>query len=123
MKTFYTEQDIEEMAAQGLTQIVVTDDVVLTDLAREKAQDVGMSLTTGSVAPSSPLPSPQKASTPQPMSNTDLVDHVKARVMARLGTAEYNDVLDQVIPQVLANLNLQTQAHNATNNSSSSGGY
>ncbi len=50
------------MHANGTTQIVVNDDVVLTDLAREKVQDLGMCLTTGQAAPTSTSPPPQKAS-------------------------------------------------------------
>lgn len=36
-KTFYTERDIEDLHARGVTSIEVHDDVVLTDLARERA--------------------------------------------------------------------------------------
>ena len=40
MKIFYTEQDVENMHANDITQIAVNDDVVLTELAREKARDL-----------------------------------------------------------------------------------
>ena len=37
-------------------------------------------------------------------SEADLVAQVKSAVIARLGTTAHNDLLDQVIPQVLARL-------------------
>lgn len=125
MKTFYTERDIADMHAAGVTEIEVDDDVVLTDLAREKAIALGvktklvaqrsgqpnglprmavapqMQLPPAVVGPMSPLPAP---STVPATSEADLVAQVKAAVIARLGTTAHNDLLDQVIPQVLARL-------------------
>jgi hypothetical protein len=37
----------------------------------------------------------------------DLVEQVKVGVIARLGTTAYNGLLDQVIPQVLAQLDIK----------------
>lgn len=44
MKTFYTVRDIEDMIAAGVSEIELHDDVVLTDVAREKAIAMGMRL-------------------------------------------------------------------------------
>ena len=44
MKTFYTVRDIEDMHAAGVIEIETHDDVVLTDVAREKAIALGMQL-------------------------------------------------------------------------------
>ncbi len=44
MKTFYTVRDIEDMHAAGVVDIQTHDDVVLTDVAREKAIALGMHL-------------------------------------------------------------------------------
>jgi hypothetical protein len=107
MKIFYTERDIEDMHAAGVRQLEVDDNTVLTDLARDKAQDLGIVLVPAGQPqsqprfPASPVP-PLAAGSGQ----TDLVAKVKAAVIARLGTDSYNDLLDQVIPQVLARLNL-----------------
>ncbi|MBI1879462.1 MAG: hypothetical protein HYR94_14795 [Chloroflexi bacterium] len=125
MKTFYTERDIADMHAAGVTEIEIDDDVVLTDLAREKAialgvkmklvaqrsgQPVGlprlaiapqMQLPPAVVGSASPLPAP---TAPPASSEADLVAQVKSAVIARLGTTVHNDLLDQVIPQVLARL-------------------
>lgn len=44
MKQFYTVRDIEDMHATGVVEIETHDDVVLTDVAREKAIALGMHL-------------------------------------------------------------------------------
>jgi len=44
MKQFYTVRDIEDMHAAGVVEIEIHDDVVLTDVAREKAIALGMHL-------------------------------------------------------------------------------
>ena len=123
MKTFYTERDITDMHANGMTEIEVDDDVVLTDLARDKAIALGlkmklvaqrsgqpnglprlavapqMQLPPAVVGPASPWPTPAT-----PASDSNLAAQVKSAVIARLGTTAHNDLLDQIIPQVLARL-------------------
>lgn len=123
MKIFYTERDIEDMHARGVTEIEVDDDVVLTDLAREKATDLGIGLVdkkpgadaermlkafgANLPAPAKTPPQPvqtSSANTERGQENSEVVEQVKAGVIARLGTTEYNGILDQIIPQVLARL-------------------
>ncbi len=43
-KTFYTDRDIEDLAKRGVISLVQDDDVVLTDLARDKAMRLGVEL-------------------------------------------------------------------------------
>ena len=43
-KTFYTERDIEDLAKRGVISLVEDDDVVLTDLARDKAMRLGVKI-------------------------------------------------------------------------------
>jgi hypothetical protein len=43
-KTFYTDRDIEDLAKRGVISLVEDDDVVLTDLARDKAMRLGIEL-------------------------------------------------------------------------------
>jgi hypothetical protein len=106
MKIFYTERDIEDMHAAGVRQLEVDDNIVLTDLARDKAQDLGIALVPAGQAQSQPRfpASPVSPPAAQP-GQADLAAKVRAAVIARLGTDSYNDLLDQVIPQVLARLN------------------
>jgi hypothetical protein len=44
MKTFYSAEDMEDLAAQGITELRLGNDTVLTHLARETAQKLGISL-------------------------------------------------------------------------------
>jgi hypothetical protein len=46
MRTFYTESDIEDMAASGVRQLEVGPNVALTDSARERAEELGIVLLT-----------------------------------------------------------------------------
>ena len=56
-KTFYTERDIQNLVARGITSLEISDDVVVTDLGREAAMKLGMDLVRQgeqSAAPSAP---------------------------------------------------------------------
>lgn len=130
MKTFYTERDIVDIHAKGVAEIEIDDDVVLTDLAREKAIALGVNLrsvtrrssqsiglsqpvaafpqqlsSTGAAPAPSLSPTPSVPSVTNPTSTEpDLAAQVKAAVIARLGTNEHSDLLDRIIPQILARL-------------------
>jgi hypothetical protein len=51
MKIFYSAEDIEALAAQGITEVRLDEDTVLTHLARDMAQKLGISLVYGRAAP------------------------------------------------------------------------
>jgi hypothetical protein len=51
MKTFYSAEDMEALAAQGITELRLDEDTVLTHLARDTAQKLGISLVYGGAAP------------------------------------------------------------------------
>ncbi len=92
-KIFYTERDIEDMYARGVTSIDVHDGVVLTDLAREKMFKLGM--LAKKVTPNKhPEDDPQEA----------LIHKVKAAVLARLNGQIDPVLLDTVIRRVLADM-------------------
>jgi hypothetical protein len=44
VKTFYSVQDIEDFAAQGKTELLIDENIVLTDLARHTARQLDISL-------------------------------------------------------------------------------
>jgi hypothetical protein len=44
MNTYYTAKDIEKLAAKGVRQLVLDPTAVLTDFARETAQQLGVEL-------------------------------------------------------------------------------
>lgn len=56
-KQFYTEKDIEDLFKRGIRSLQVTDDVVLTELAYEKARRLGFQLVTdrAELPPSAPV--------------------------------------------------------------------
>lgn len=90
-KIFYTERDIEDIHARGVTSIDVHDDVVLTDLARERALKLGVKLIR--VQPGRQV---------EDGSDAQLVHRIKAAVLARLGEHTVEPVLlDTVVRRVL----------------------
>lgn len=91
-KVFYTERDIEDMHARGVTALDVNDDVVVTDLARERALKLGVKLNRV-----------QPGARPEDRNDAVLIQRIKAAVLARLGDQTIDPVLlDTVIRRVLA---------------------
>ena len=93
--------------------IEVHDDVVLTDVGREKAIALGMRLkTVKTESPPAVQPGRPRSAAAAPASpaasgtpSAEMIGKVKAAVAARLGTHKYDDLLDGIIPQVIAQLN------------------
>ncbi len=128
-KVFYTEHDIEDMLKRGERSLVVTDDVVLTDLAYEKARKLGMQLVQPTdTPPAAPIrPYINKAESPAAVQNATFVSpapmpaaspmsgarvaaikaRVKAAVQAQLGSAVDEAMLDRIIERVAADLGLK----------------
>jgi len=50
-KQFFTERDIHDLYRSGVTSLEVTPDTVLTDLAYEKARQLGLTLTQAAGQP------------------------------------------------------------------------
>ncbi len=50
MRTFYTGTDIEDLAASGVKQLEIGPGVALTDMARERAEDLGIALVVAGSA-------------------------------------------------------------------------
>ena len=91
-KTFYTERDMVDMAARGVTSLEVNDDVVLTDLARDEALKRGVRLVRSG---NRPAEDPAQA---------ELAHRVKAAVIARLGDQVDAKILDAVVTKVVRGL-------------------
>lgn len=93
-KVFYTEHDIQDLAQRGVTTLEVNDDVVLTDLAREQALRRGIQLVSAkAVRPDVPTDK-----------DAELVQRVKAAVIARLGDEVDHKLLETVVMRVMAQL-------------------
>jgi hypothetical protein len=127
-KVFYTEHDIEDMVKRGERSLVVTNDVVLTDLAYEMARRLGVQLVqptdTPPAAPIRPYinktASPAAAQTPAAIPATPVAApaagarvaaikaRVKAAVLAQLGSSAVDEAtLDRIIERVAADLGLK----------------
>jgi len=116
-KIFYTERDIEDLYHSGVATLVVNDDVVVTDLAREKARKLGVELLkehdqpssapirpyiTKKVSPSAAPPMPQ-VPVPEP-TRVDLENRVYQAVQAQVGDTVDPSLLKTIIERVLKNL-------------------
>ncbi len=111
-KEFYTEHDIEDMVKRGVTSLIIDDDVVLTDLAREKALRLGVELQRERPpsAPerpylaklTSPSASPQAAVIKS--SGTDIYQQVYEAALARLGDSVDPSLLETIIRRILQNV-------------------
>jgi hypothetical protein len=62
MKTFYSAEDIEAMAGQGITELRVDEETVITHLAKDTAQRLGITLVYS--APGSPVFRPGSMAAP-----------------------------------------------------------
>ena len=91
-KTFYTERDIKDLLDRGVTMLEVSDDVVLTELAREIALKNWMRLVRA--APGHP----------EDKAEAELIHRVKAAVIARLGDQVDAKLLDAVVTKVVNGL-------------------
>jgi hypothetical protein len=110
-KTFYTVVDIEELARHGVDTLQVHEDIYLTDLAREKAERLGIMLVAEHLTPASaPIrpyigAQPRAQSAPaQPDSRDALYQQVRAEVERRLGDEFDPALLDTIIRRVLDGL-------------------
>jgi hypothetical protein len=59
VKTFYSLDDIETLVAQGVRELIVDEDAVLTDVAQDAAARLGLKLlpkASGPAAPARPQP-------------------------------------------------------------------
>lgn len=111
-KEFYTERDIEDMWKRGVTSLQVHENVVLTELAYERAQRLGMRLVREQPVepPAAPVrpylsqarkPESTAATISAPPAETDIAARIRAAVTARLGTQVDPQLLDSIIQRVL----------------------
>ena len=134
-KQFYTEKDIEDLFQSGVKSLQVTDEVVLTELAYEKARRLGLQLITDQpdnppAAPVRPYLSdgqsaharsgtssvPQAVSQPsnipafaeREMEDTRAVEQrIRSAVIDRLGDQVDAKLLDTIIQRVVKSTGLK----------------
>jgi len=111
-KIFYTERDIDDLKARGITSIDVTDNVVLTDLALERALRYEMKINRieqtapkATYSPSVNTYAAYQRETPrESASDIELKQKIKSAVLARLNGQVDGALLDAVITRVLAGM-------------------
>jgi hypothetical protein len=131
-KVFYTEKDIEDLFSRGIKSLQITEKVVLTELAYEKAKRLDFQLisdradnppaapvrpylselptrqaahTEPTVAPVPPTVGPQLKPTPQ--DTTDVERRIRSAVIARLGNQVDAKLLDNIIHRVVKGIGLK----------------
>ncbi len=115
-KIFYTDHDIEDLFHNGVKALQIGDDVVLTDLAFEKALKLGVALQAGAPAPSHLMDSAPKAkndapahcsacagASPSPTAErgAELERRIREKVAAKLGDQVDARLLDTIIRRTL----------------------
>ena len=122
-KEFYTEKDIEDLVKRGVLSLDITGDCVLTDLAYEKANRLGMMLIRSK--PDNPSGAPVRAyiseqvvarpaaatamaaAPPLPAAQGDLAGSIRSAVVAKLGGQVDSALLDTIIERVLKSTGLK----------------
>jgi hypothetical protein len=92
-KIFYTERDIDDLYARGVTCLDVHDGVVLTDLARERMFKYGM-------MPNRVDPKKHVEDDPSAV----IIHRVKAAVLARLDGQVDAAILEAVVARVVSEM-------------------
>ena len=120
-KKFYTEKDIEDLFNGGVKSLEVTDDVVLTELAYERAKrlDFKLIFDRADAPPAAPVrpylseKNPVQAkpiaasvssneSQPKPtQSGSDIETRIRSAVIAKLGNQVDAKLLDNIIHRVV----------------------
>jgi hypothetical protein len=111
-KIFYTERDIDDMKVRGVTSLDITDNVVITDLALERAMRYEFKINrldsaslpkatfSGSVNLVAAYPRDASASA----TDVELKQKIKSLVLAKLNGQVDSALLDAVITRVLAGM-------------------
>lgn len=110
-KIFYTERDVDELKARGVTSIDLNDNVVMTDLALERALKYEMKINRAdrlsapraSFSPSVNLAASSVHTIVQ-KSEAELKEKIKSLVLARLDGQVDAALLEAVITRVLAGM-------------------
>ena len=111
-KIFYTERDIDDLKARGVDSIEVNDNVVLTELAAERAMKHGIKISRrelsapqASYSPSVNTYAAYPRETPrETTSDAELKQKIRTAVLAKLNGQVDERLLDAVITRVLAEM-------------------
>ena len=107
-KIFYTERDIDDLKARGVDSIDITDNIIMTDLAVERAMKYGMKINRRELsapqATYSPSVNTYAAYPRESASDLELKQKIRSAVLAKLNGQVDERLLDAVITRVLAGM-------------------
>lgn len=136
-KEFYTEKDIEDLFNRGIRSLQLNENVVLTELAYEKAKRLDFQLIADraenppaapvrpyiseqqtrrpvpTIGPAAQAAAPQPAareapsSAPQASKESDIEQRIRSAVIARLGNQVDAKLLDNIIHRVVKGVGLK----------------
>ena len=134
-KQFYTEKDIEDLVQRGVKSLQVTEEVVLTELAYEKARRLGLQLVTNlpdtpPAAPVRPYLSENRPVQAKPVTESvsaavshpaltpalsqgergktsEIEQRIRSAVIAKLGDQVDAKLLDNIIHRVVRSTGLK----------------
>ena len=127
-KEFYTEKDIEDLFQRGIRSLRLTENVVLTELAYEKANRLGLQLISdhadnppaapvrpylseaGTVRPQpivAPVAPAMTQPQPTPPGASDVEKRIRSAVIAKLGNQVDGKLLDNIIHRVVKGVGLK----------------
>jgi hypothetical protein len=128
-KKFYTEKDIEDLFHSGIQSLQISDDIVLTELAYERAKGLGFQLiSAGADNPPAapirpylsdgaarmqvkPVVAPVSQTVPQPQQAQPRVlpieQRIRSAVIAKLGNQVDAKLLDNIIHRVVKGIGLK----------------
>jgi len=112
-KKFYTDRDIDDMIRDGITSLEVNDDIVVTDIARERAYKSGFKfIREDDIAPSTPI-RPYVVKNPIKKQEKELVykeqdlnleKKVLAAVQAKVGDSIDKVLLETIIKRIIKSI-------------------
>jgi hypothetical protein len=135
-KEFYTEKDIEDLFNRGIRSLAVTENVILTELAYEKAGRLGVRLVSNradnppaapvrpylsepqtrqakpTIGPGAPAIQAQPQTSPNSTRSHaeiegDIENRIRSAVIARLGNQVDAKLLDTIIHRVVKSVGLK----------------
>ena len=132
-KEFYTEKDIEDLVKRGVRSLQVTENVVLTELAYEKANRLGLQLVSdradhppaapvrpylseGGTRRAQPVVAPVAPAMPPPAltptlsqgeRGTGVEARIRSAVIAKLGNQVDAKLLDNIIQRLVKGVGLK----------------
>lgn len=110
-KTFYTDRDIDDMIRDGITSLVVDDDVVVTDVARERAFKHGFKFVKEHDVPQAAPIRPYIAEKPvkkkvqqykkqEPSVEQQVIEAVRAKIGDSVDQALLESIVKRVIKSI-----------------------